>query len=85
MYYQFKVYRDSTVLDQNNNAFYRRADDLKSILSSIRFLDTGISDTSSHTYKLTAARTGGDDGLGIYVSPSGTYAVRNSITLTEIS
>ena len=84
-YYQLKVYRDSTVLYQNNNAFYRTADDLKSILSSIRFLDTGISDTSSHTYKLTAARTGGDDGLGIYVSPSGTYAVRNSITLTEIS
>ena len=84
-YYQFKVYRDSTVLYQNNNAFYRTADDLKATLSSIRFKDTGISDTNSHTYKLTAARTGGDDGLGIYVSASGTYAIRNSITLTEIS
>jgi len=83
-YYQFKVYRDSTVLYQNNNGFYRTADDLKATLSSIKFLDTGVSDTNSHTYKLTAARTGGDDGLGIYVTPVGTYAIRNSITLSEV-
>jgi len=56
-YYQLKVYRDSTVLYQNNNAFYRTADDLKTIISSIRFLDTGISDTSSHTYKMQTCNT----------------------------
>ena len=81
--YVFAVYRDSTELYRNAQAFYRTADDLKATLSVIRFKDTGISDTSSHTYKMTAYRNAGDDGLGINVAASGTYAIRNCITLTE--
>ena len=78
--YKLKVYRDSTVLYENGNGFYRTADDLKATLSSIRFLDTGVSDTNSHTYKLTAQRTAGDDGFSIYASST----LLNSITLTEM-
>jgi len=83
--YIFRVYRDSTELYRNGTGFYRTADDAKATLSVIRFKDTGISDTNSHTYKMTAARDSGDDGFGINVAASGTYAIRNCITLTEIS
>jgi hypothetical protein len=81
--YVFAVYRDSTELYRNGSGFYRTADDLKATLSVIRFKDTGISDTNSHTYKMTAYRSVGDDGFGINVAASGTYAIRNCITLTE--
>jgi len=83
--YIFRVYRDSTELYRNGNGFYRTGDDLKATLSTIRFRDSGISDTNSHTYKLTAARDAGDDGFGINVAASGTYAIRNCITLTEVA
>ena len=83
--YVFKVYRDTTELYRNTTGFYRTGDDLKATLSTIRFKDSGISDTNSHTYKLTALRNAGDDGLGINVAASGTYAIRNCITLTEIA
>jgi len=78
--YKLRVYRDSTVIYENGNAFYRTADDLKATLSSIRLLDTGVSDTNSHTYKLTAQRVSGDDGYNIYKQVD----VANSITLTEM-
>ena len=78
--YKLRVYRDSTVIYENGNAFYRTADDLKATLSSIRLLDTGVSDTNSHTYKLTAQRVTGDDGYNIYKQVD----VANSITLTEM-
>ena len=78
--YTIRVYRDTTVVYQNGNGFYRTADDLKATLSSIRFLDTGVNDTNSHTYKMTAQRSAGDDGFNIYSNAN----LPNSITLTEM-
>jgi hypothetical protein len=79
--YKTRVYRDTTELYANGNGFYRTGDDLKSTSSTIRFLDTGVSDTNSHTYKMTAQRTSGDDGFSIYASST----LINAITLTEIA
>ena len=78
--YAIRVYRDSTKIYENGNGFYRTADDLKATLSSIRFLDTGVNDTSSHTYKMTAQRTQGSNGFSIYSNS----LLPNSITLTEM-
>ena len=78
--YAIRVYRDSTKIYENGNGFYRTADDLKATLSSIRFLDTGVNDTSSHTYKMTAQRTAGSNGFSIYSNS----LLPNSITLTEM-
>ena len=79
--YKTRVYRDSTEMYANSNGFYRTGDDLKSTSSTIRFLDTGVSDTNSHTYKMTAQRTSGDDGFSIYADS----LLINSITLTEVA
>lgn len=78
--YKTRVYRDSTEMYANSNGFYRTGDDLKSTSSTIRFLDTGVSDTNAHTYKMTAQRTAGDDGFSIYADS----LLINSITLTEM-
>jgi len=79
--YKIRAYRDSTQLYQNAQGFYRTNDDFKCAPSVFRFLDTGVSDTNSHTYKMTAQRTSGDDGLAIYAE-SGLQT--NCVTCMEI-
>ena len=79
--YKIKLYRDSTQIYQNSNGFYRTGDDLKCNPSVIRVLDTGVSDTNSHTYKMTAQRTSGDDGFSIYAESG---AQTNCVTCMEI-
>ena len=79
--YRIRAYRDSTQLYQNAQGFYRTNDDLKCNPSVIRFLDTGVSDTNSHTYKMTAQRTSGDDGFSIYAESG---AQTNCVTCMEI-
>ena len=79
--HNLKIKRDGTeIYDAPYGVFRTSSGQVwKSSQSVLRHLDTGISDTNSHTYKFTVKREDGGDELWFDASPT------HSITVMEIT
>ena len=78
--YALKLFRDSTMIFEDTYVAFRE-NAPKAFRSSHIFLDTGVSDTNSHTYKVALKKESGSDT--IYLFDEGANA--HTITLMEIA
>ena len=78
--YALKLFRDTTMIFEDTYVAYRE-NAPKAFRSSHIFLDTGVSDTNSHTYKVALKKESGSDT--IYLFDEGANA--HTITLMEIA
>ena len=76
------IWRDGTQLTHNEYAIFRSSSVYKNAQTTHAFLDTGVSDTSSHDYKFRARKEGGtgddiwfDEGTGGYRTPNSMYVM----------
>tara|TARA_B100001093_G_C26733855_1_gene973518 strand:- start:675 stop:1157 length:483 start_codon:yes stop_codon:yes gene_type:complete len=79
--YNLKIYRDSSVVYNEPHLIYRDGA-FKAARSHHRYLDTGVSDTSSHTYKVSVVRLEGSMAFYLF-HDSG--AAEQSMVLEEIT
>ena len=78
--YALKLFRDTTMIYEDT-WLAARSGESKAFRSSHIFLDTGVSDTNSHTYKVALKKESGSDS--IYLMDEGLNA--HTMTLMEIA
>ena len=80
------IWRDGTQLTHNEYAAFRDGGTYKNAHTTHAFLDTGISDTSSHDFKFRARKEGGTgDDIWFDANAGSGYITPNSIYVMEIA
>ena len=80
------IWRDSTQLTHNEYAAFRSGSAYKNAHTTHAFLDTGISDTSSHAFKFRARKEGGTgDDIWFDANAGSGYVTPNSMYVMEIA
>lgn len=80
------IWRDSTQLTHDEYAIFRQNGDYKNAHTTHAFLDTGISDTSSHAFKFRARKEGGTgDDIWFDANAGSGYVTPNSIYVMEVA
>ena len=80
------IWRDGTQLTHNEYAIFRSSSVYKNAQTTHAFLDTGVSDTSSHDYKFRARKEGGTgDDIWFDEGASTGYRTPNSMYVMEIA
>ena len=75
MRFNLKIKRDSTDIYTAPYGAFRSGSTWKSSQALIRHIDTGVNDTSSHTYKFSVKREDGSDELWFDASATHTISV----------
>ena len=80
------IWRDGTQLTHNEYAAFRSGSAYKNAHTTHAFLDTGISDTSSHGFKFRARKEGGTgDDIWFDANAGSGYITPNSMYVMEIA
>ena len=80
------IWRDGTQLTHNEYAAFRSGSAYKNAHTTHAFLDTGVSDTSSHAYKFRARKEGGTgDDIWFDANAGSGYITPNSMYVMEIA
>ena len=80
------IWRDGTQLTHNEYAAFRSGGTYKNAHTTHAFLDTGVSDTSSHDYKFRARKEGGTgDDIWFDANAGSGFITPNSMYVMEIA
>jgi len=80
------IWRDGTQLTHNEYAAFRSGGTYKNAHTTHAFLDTGVSDTSSHAYKFRARKEGGTgDDIWFDANAGSGFITPNSMYVMEIA
>ena len=80
------IWRDGTQLTHDEYAIFRHSGEYKNAHTTHAFLDTGISDTSSHAYKFRARKEGGTgDDIWFDANAGSGFITPNSMYVMEIA
>ena len=80
------IWRDGTQLTHNEYAAFRSGSAYKNAHTTHAFLDTGVSDTSSHAYKFRARKEGGTgDDIWFDANAGSGFITPNSMYVMEIA
>jgi hypothetical protein len=80
------IWRDGTQLTHNEYAIFRSSSVYKNAQTTHAFLDTGVSDTSTHDYKFRARKEGGTgDDIWFDANAGSGYVTPNSMYVMEIA
>ena len=80
------IWRDGTQLTHNEYAAFRSGSAYKNAHTTHAFLDTGVSDTSSHAYKFRSRKEGGTGDDIWFDANAGTgFITPNSMYVMEIA
>ena len=80
------IWRDGTQLTHNEYAAFRSGSAYKNAHTTHAFLDTGVSDTSSHAYKFRARKEGGTgDDIWFDANAGSGFITPNSMYVVEIA
>ena len=80
------IWRDGTQLTHNEYAIFRSSSVYKNAHTTHAFLDTGVSDTSSHAYKFRARKEGGTgDDIWFDANAGSGFITPNSMYVVEIA
>ena len=80
------IWRDGTQLTHNEYAIFRSSSVYKNAQTTHAFLDTGVSDTSSHDYKFRARKEGGTgDDIWFDANAGSGFMTPNSMYVMEIA
>ena len=80
------IWRDSTQLTHDEYAIFRTGSAYKNAHTTHAFLDTGVSDTSSHAYKFRARKEGGTgDDIWFDANAGSGFMTPNSMYVMEIA
>ena len=80
------IWRDGTQLTHDEYAAFRDGGTYKNAHTTHAFLDTGVSDTSSHAYKFRARKEGGTgDDIWFDANAGSGYITPNSMYVMEIA
>jgi len=80
------IWRDGTQLTHDEYAIFRSSSVYKNAHTTHAFLDTGVSDTSSHLYKFRARKEGGTgDDIWFDANAGSGFITPNSMYVVEIA
>ena len=80
------IWRDGTQLTHDEYCAFRTGSAYKNAHTTHAFLDTGVSDTSSHAYKFRARKEGGTgDDIWFDANAGSGYITPNSMYIMEIA